>query len=135
MKSSLDGHGFERNQPTTAPQNDPADEYKATQSYSIPTNKRSTADKQRFLSSTFAGHDAQKYYDKANVPKGEVIDLDVIGLPSTFNNNELKRVANVKHVVSAVVVEDNMKGICTGNGRIKIRLNDGETLDQVRKNY
>lgn len=30
MKSSLDGHGFERNEPATAPQNDPADEYKAT---------------------------------------------------------------------------------------------------------
>lgn len=33
MKSSLDGHGFDRNEPAVAPQKDNNDEYKVTQSY------------------------------------------------------------------------------------------------------
>jgi len=41
----------------------------------------------------------------------------------------------VKHVVAAEVNEDNLKGICTGEGRIKIRLNEGETINQVRLNF
>lgn len=47
----------------------------------------------------------------------------------------LKRVANVKHVINAEVQQDNLKGICTGEGRIKIRLNEGETINQVRLNF
>jgi hypothetical protein len=47
----------------------------------------------------------------------------------------LRRVANVKHVIESTVDEDNVKGICTGNGRIKIRLNEGETINQVRLNF
>lgn len=57
------------------------------------------------------------------------------GLPENFDQQSLKRVANVKHVVSAEVREDNLKGICTGEGRIKIRLNEGETINQVRLNF
>lgn len=41
----------------------------------------------------------------------------------------------MKHVVGAEVNEDNLKGICTGEGRIKIRLNEGETINQVRLNF
>ena len=41
----------------------------------------------------------------------------------------------MKHVIDASVEEDNVKGICTGNGRIKIRLNEGETINQVRLNF
>lgn len=133
MKSSLDGHGFARNEPAVAPQKDASDEYKVTQSYQIPANRKTAADKQKFLSSTFAGHEAVKYYDNKN--KGEVIDLDVCGIPQNFDNKALKNIANVKHVVSAEVAEDNLKGVATGTGRLKIRLNDGETLAQVRKNY
>lgn len=43
--------------------------------------------------------------------------------------------AGVKHVISAAVDEDNMKGICTGTGRIKVRLNPGETVEQVELNF
>ena len=43
--------------------------------------------------------------------------------------------AGVKHVVSATVDEDNMKGTCTGTGRIKVRLAQGETRDQIELNF
>jgi len=55
--------------------------------------------------------------------------MDVSGLPENFDRLALKQVANVRHVIDATVNEDNVKGICTGNGRIKIRLNEGETLN------
>lgn len=61
--------------------------------------------------------------------------MDVSGLPENFDRLALKQVANVRHVIDATVNEDNVKGICTGNGRIKIRLNEGETLNQVRLNF
>ena len=41
----------------------------------------------------------------------------------------------MKHVVAAEVNQDNLKGICTGEGRIKVRLNEGESLNQVRLNF
>lgn len=41
----------------------------------------------------------------------------------------------MKHVIAAEVKEDNLKGICTGEGRIKVRLNEGETINQVRLNF
>jgi hypothetical protein len=38
-------------------------------------------------------------------------------------------------VIEATVDVDNMKGICTGTGRVKLRIGEGESLDQVRVNY
>lgn len=43
--------------------------------------------------------------------------------------------SGVKHVISASIDEDNMKGTCTGTGRIQVRLNPGETREQVELNY
>ena len=81
------------------------------------------------MASSFAGHDSAKYHEKANLAKQEVIDIDVRGLPENFDPTSLKRMANVKHVVSAEIMQDNLKGICTGEGRIKVRLNEGETIN------
>ena len=43
--------------------------------------------------------------------------------------------AGVKHVVSATVDEDNMKGTCLGTGKVRVRLNQGETRDQIELNF
>ena len=43
--------------------------------------------------------------------------------------------AGVKHVIAASVVEDNMKGTCVGTGTVKVRLNHGETREQVELNF
>ena len=55
--------------------------------------------------------------------------MDIRGLPENMDNIGLKQVANVKHVVSAEIQQDNVKGICTGEGRVKVRLNEGETVN------
>ena len=43
--------------------------------------------------------------------------------------DNLKRISGSRHVISAVVDEDNMLGTCKGTGRIQIRLNNGETVE------
>ena len=57
------------------------------------------------------------------------------GLPQSADTATVKKVANVKHVISADVQHDNLTGACRGDARIKIRLNDGETEEQIKRNF
>ena len=75
-----------------------------------------------------------RFYHESEL-KPEVVDLSLKGLPENCEVNQLKAVSGSKHVISAVVDEDNMKGTCTGTGRIKLRLNHGESVDQVMMNF
>lgn len=63
-----------------------------------------------------------------------MIDIDVGGLPTNCDELTLKKVANVKHVIQSTIETDNLKGICTGKGRLRVRLNEDESLEQVRLN-
>lgn len=131
LQSALDDHGYTGGAyGGSTPANDPAPAY-----YRNTQVRQTQQAKQAFLASAFAGHDSQKYHDKQNLAKQEIIDIDVRGLPENFDQQSLKRIANVKHVVSAEVQQDNLKGICTGDGRIRVRLNEGESLNQVRLNF
>ena len=53
-------------------------------------------------------------------------NIDLIGV---------KKMSGARHVISAALDEDNMKGICTGTGRIKIRLNQDENMDDIELNF
>jgi hypothetical protein len=48
----------------------------------------------------------------------KVVDLQLKNLPANADIRIVKETAGVRHVISATVEEDNMKGICTGMGRI-----------------
>lgn len=65
----------------------------------------------------------------ADVNKLKVVDLDLGQLPQHIDEQDIKRIAGVKHVIVATVDVDNMKGICTGTGNVKLRISDGESLD------
>ena len=47
-----------------------------------------------------------------------MIDLDIKGLPKACDDQMVKRVANVKHVIGTSIDTDNLKGTCTGTGRM-----------------
>lgn len=64
-----------------------------------------------------------------------MIDIDLTGLPKDCDDATVKQVANVKHVISTDIKYDNFLGHCKGDGRVKIRLNEGETLEMVRANF
>ena len=91
---------------------------------SVGENKKLSA-----LSSSIGGADPNRFYN--NKAKGKVLDFDLSGLPESADEISVKRSANVKHVISTELAFDNMKGICRGDGRVKIRLNEGETEAQV----
>ena len=49
--------------------------------------------------------------------------------------DDLKRLANVKHVITAVIDHDSITNACTGTGRVKLRLGPNEDLDMVKLQY
>lgn len=64
-----------------------------------------------------------------------MVDLNLSNLPKNADVIGVKKMAGVKHVIGATVAENNMTGVCTGTGKIQIRLNHGETLEQVELNF
>ena len=46
----------------------------------------------------------------------------------------MKKLAGAKHIIQAEVKEDNLKGICKGEGRITFRLNNLEEENQIKDN-
>jgi len=97
------------------------------------SNKNQSA-KLNFLSSnidTLQGANANQFYHKPT-GTGEVIDLILSGMGEDMNVAAIKKIAKVKHVISANVDTDQIKGTCKGTGRISIRLNDGEDKESIR---
>lgn len=43
----------------------------------------------------------------------------------------VKKASGAAHVINVALDEDNMKGICLGTGRIQIRLNRNENLENI----
>lgn len=73
----------------------------------------------------------KKYNNNENI---SIIDLDLRNVPDNIDQRALKRLAGAKHVIETELQEDHMKGTLTGNGRMKIRLNHDENMDNIRKN-
>lgn len=64
-----------------------------------------------------------------------MFDLIITGLPQDAQTSHLKQIAQAKHVVEATVENDSIKNVCTGVGRVKVRLGEGEDLEQVKINF
>jgi hypothetical protein len=97
--------------------------------------KHSRATKIRDLSSDILGTgNAIQAYSKAD-NQTVVVDLDVNGLGTSTKPEDLKKISGAKHVISAVVDEDAIQNVCTGTGRIKLRLGGDEDLDQVKLQF
>lgn len=63
------------------------------------------------------------------------MDLILSGMTANIDEMEVRKIANVKHVISTQVDLDNLKGTCTGTGRIKIRLNEGEDPESIKQRF
>ena len=64
-----------------------------------------------------------------------MIDLDLKGLPSNADSESIKKMANVKHVISATLDHDSITNNCLGTGRVKLRLAPNENIDIVKLQY
>jgi hypothetical protein len=47
----------------------------------------------------------------------------------------LKKIAGVKHVIHTTLETDSIRNVCTGNGRIKLRLQAEEDPEMVKLNF
>ena len=66
--------------------------------------------------------------------KAEVLDMNITGLPQQISVDEIKRTVGAKHIVSATLEVDSIRGVCTGKGRMSVRLQEGESADQLKMN-
>ena len=80
------------------------------------------------------GCDANRYFHQSP-NRGEVVDFILNGLNRNVDEIEIKKIANVKHVISSEVDIDTIRNTCSGTGRIKIRLNEGENKYDVMNNF
>jgi hypothetical protein len=47
----------------------------------------------------------------------------------------LKSISGVKHIVEATVDQDQIRNVCTGVGKIKVRLGEGEDIEAVKQQF
>lgn len=102
-------------------------------SYTIP-GRETKATKQAMLASNnpITGASSLQAYNRVrNCDEVRVIDLQLGNLPSSSDMIGVKRISGAKNVINVALDEDNMKGICTGTGRIQIRLNAEESLADI----
>lgn len=128
LRSNLDDHGYDLNRNM---QN--YDEYNEKLTKTIPSKNANQDKKLKHLGSNLEGYDPFSYYNHQT--KGEIVDFDLGNLPSNIDRQRIKDVASVKHIVASDFDIDNLRGVATGDGRVKIRLNEGETIDQIRLNF
>ena len=85
------------------------------------------------MASTFAGHDALKFYGEPIDPeRAVVVDFDLADLPEDCNEDTIRKIADAKHVIKAEVLSDNLTGACKGFGRIKLRMNKDDDFEKVK---
>ena len=96
----------------------------------------SKATKIRDLSSNLLGQDCSlgKYSTVKDAAQShsQVVELVVHGLSNEAHADDLMRISGAKHVVEATVDHDAIRNVCTGSGKIKVRLGDGEDIEQVK---
>ncbi len=130
LSSALDTHSF------TSPskQSGPAPKMQTPDKTGEMVKKQSRAAKVRDLSSDLlgTGETTAKYLDKSH--KNEVYDLDLKGLPANADKISVKTALGIKHVIEVTVNHDNLTNDCNGTGRVKLRLNPGENIEQVKLN-
>jgi hypothetical protein len=101
------------------------------QTIQIPGNA-TQATKVRELSSSVLGNDFLAGYSQNK--KTAVVDLQVQGLPEDATVTELKKAIGAKHVISATIEQDSIKNVCTGKGRVQIRVQEGEDIEKMKLN-
>lgn len=100
--------------------------------------RETKAVKQAMLASNdpITGKSSMSAYNQVQAPDAtRVVDLELKNLSPHVDLIGVKKMSGARHVISAALDEDNMKGICTGTGRIQIRLNQGESLDDIELNF
>lgn len=71
----------------------------------------------------------------ADHTKNTVVELDLKDLTPNIQIEDLKKLANVKHVIKVVVDHDSITNQCVGTGKVKLRLGPNDSVENVKMQY
>jgi hypothetical protein len=135
LRSSLDLHKYDSE--ILKRSNSHAGSEKGTYATTVVCKTPSQALKIKDLASqVFENTDLYQKYSTVKERKASehrVVDLVVSGLPSDAQPGHLKSISGVKHIVDATVDQDQIRNVCTGHGKIKVRLGEGEDIETVKQ--
>ena len=137
QKQSNLSSAMDRTRPHTAAPKNTAAQQESAPTFTI-QGRETKATKQAMLASNDfnTGTSSLHTYNMVQEPAASrVVDLQLQNLPSSADLIGIKKMSGARHVISAAVDEDNMKGTCTGTGRIQIRLNQKENLEDIQLNF
>jgi hypothetical protein len=95
------------------------------------TGKTALATKHRDLSSDILGTGNTFLKYQGQDVGSTLIDFDLKALPPNIKEDEIKKIAGVKHVISVKLDHDAIRNTNLGTGRIKIRLGANEDAEKV----
>ena len=127
LASELDGHNMK------APPKQPEEAHVSPVKGKNPTQNKKLENLTSNITS-LAGANANKFYHNIE-NKGEVVHLKLANMGPDMDEAQLKKIAGAKHVISAEVELDALKGTCKGKGSIQIRLNEGEDAEAIRQKF
>ena len=106
-------------------------EFAAKRSTLAPSEKH-----QYFLSSQMPDGRSSIAYGLTNpVPeKVRVIDLDLHNIPPGADERILKKLTGARHIVKTELAHNSVSGALTGDGRLSIRLHEGQDYQDVKRN-
>lgn len=89
---------------------------------------------QYFLSSRMPDGRSSMAYGVADqdAEKVHVIDLDLHNIPSQIDEQSLKKMTGARHIVKTELGQNSLKGTLTGDGRVSIRLPQGQDYGDVK---
>ena len=142
LKSSLDTHQYERADAfsqggRSASHSKSVAELSQQATHICKTPSKAT--KIKDLASNLLGQDCiyQRYSSvkTAQSANDNVVELSISGLPADAQTSHIRQIAGAKHIVDATVEHDTIRNVCTGQGKIRVRLGEGEDIEQVRQQF
>lgn len=64
----------------------------------------------------------------------KMVDLDLQNLPPHIDKIAIKKITGAKQIIETEFQHDAMKGTCTGQGRIKLRIQNPDDLSKIQSN-
>ena len=70
----------------------------------------------------------------ANSELSRTVELFLSEIPENTDDIKVKKISGARHVVETTLKHDALRGTLTGEGHMRIRLQQGETADRIRQN-
>jgi len=85
--------------------------------------------KKRILSSSLHSDEFYNLVNNKDKPANLVFDLSLNNLPSDLTESDLKQICGHTQVISVETDRDNIKNVCKGDGRLKIRATEAAATE------